>query len=189
MRRPLLQAQLKTIELSPEKPNRPPSVADLIAEGSDLHKNGGDRTAFESRTLAFVALHPEEAEKLWSKLGYSKQDEPENPPGMLRVYTEPEGTGLVRGMADADPLKAFSWVRENAPQYLEHVFISWIRKDGPAAVEALLSLPRENELRDALVRFAAGWPPNGHAGHVTRFLEPSIRDALRHVNLPPGGLR
>jgi hypothetical protein len=92
-------------------------------------------------------------------------------------------------MAESDPVKAFPWAAANAPQYLDNVFASWVQTDGPAAMEALLSLPREHQLRQKLVGLASGWLQGGPAGHPAQFLEPSVLDALRYINVPPGGLR
>lgn len=115
----------------------------------------------------------------------------------------PEGDAPPRSPAQlteqfADPEKAFQWTKANAPRELISVFNTWVQADGPAALQAVWTLPRDNPLRETVERIARvpeeefwaqydypalrGYNELMRLAHGTSLAE--IRAAVRYVKLP-----
>lgn len=202
---PVMQAHLTAAEQMrpPAMEKRPLSATDLIAEGSKI-PHPDDRKAFEEKLKAFAMVHPGEAANVWNQMEKDSQ-------------WPNRGYGLVEGMTASNPAKAFQWAAGSAPDHLDQVFASWLKTDGPAAIEAALALPPDHNLRQALVRLANGsyfgppimtpenWRTDSGTYEVRQLMNhssssdpsevliqhaaPLVREALQHVNLPVGGPR
>lgn len=153
-----------------------------ISEGAPVGKDDSRLKALE----ATAALNPDEALRAWSAATGERTE---------------ESNRVVAGMIRTDPGRAFEWAKTNAPQGLVTAFQSWMIADGPAALNAILTLTPGDPLRDHVLRAAARpLDPReaaifdaAHSGGRFTFrvhmmwpdTEAEIKAAARYVKLPP----
>jgi hypothetical protein len=181
---PGLRKMLAKAELLPaENEGALTSPADLVAK---LRQNPArvDPGQRQKAWQSLAALDPDQAATLWNE---SKHDIPKRWSWRDAAPEAATGREIAEGMAAVDPEKAFHWAKANAPDGLMPAFSAWVQADGPAALQAVWSLPPDNRLREQVERIV-GMPEHSGYSHISgvwmNIPWDGINSAARYVKTP-----